>query len=190
MIIATPWLDMPVSLLPIACTVRDLTTRLPTTAYIAGGALTRLFSGDVSASDVDVWFASKGAYDYCRDFLHSRPLPGARQEKTDIADESYAVTGGEITTIEVADGAPIQLIGSNFHDPEYQIVRFDFLCCQMALVWRSGRLVFLAEEGAVEDAIAKIARIVNAESPARTGKRVEKYLAKGFTFVGSEKRAA
>lgn len=172
----------------------ELSAYLPGGAYIAGGALTRMFSGDKSTGDIDVWVPSQSAYDALKAYVSDFPpveweVRGGPSVK--MQDESYELTdGGEITTFSSHNMPSIQLIGTNFYPPEDQVSRFDFACCQMALVRQNGVLTLLHGEHAIDDATNKVIRIMNNESPRRTGQRVAKYLAKGFTFVGAETKAA
>lgn len=181
--------------------LRDILDRLPNGGYIAGGAVSAMFSGS-DYGDIDVWFDSPISYDDAltdiqergnrpiyrqsdTDFLKKQAMDGtitwkefrARAKMSDNQTEDRTLHF-EMLRFEGV-GHELELHGHDYLEPHEQVDRFDHLGVAMAIE-RVGRKYYLVEkEGAIQAAAGKRLIFTRPDSGDRTG-RTFKYLRKGW----------
>ncbi len=158
-----------------------LVKNLPAGAFIAGGAVAALATGNLRGrpADIDIFFSCEEALALARRLMrgHGREVEGPQ------------VPAGVIQ-VEPAGEATVQLIsfGSFFPSAEEVVDGFDFTCTQFAVDVFSRELVF--NPNGLLDYARGLLLNHRFEGDEAAAKRIKKYLAKGFRPVGyTETRA-
>lgn len=132
-------------------------------AMIGGGAL-RAYYDKTEVADVDLFFRTNADYERALAEMHEHP--------------AFRFTGwkGRTAVFKRGDGLEYNLIGFMWDDAQGTLARFDFRCCRMvAWIANDGSLEFLAEPGAINDAVTKTLIVLLNNGTERTIKRVLHY---------------
>jgi hypothetical protein len=164
--------------------------------FIAGGAVRSLYEKQ-TPRDIDIFSNSQAAYE---EALKSLPLKGygllftnqmlSRFKKTESTSTTKVVEGKEVVVIPEVIETTIDLVVPRkgeylctFGTPEEVISFFDFTVARAALLSNNEALVDVRFE---DDIKSRILHIENIVCPLMAGRRIFKYLNKGYQITTKE----
>lgn len=142
--------------------------------WLAGGAVTRLLSGEgfCSGVDFDVFFRNKEDYDILKQRLNAETMKSKKFPNSEsMCSKKVSIANKEII---------VQLVGFNSYNSIGDLLSsFDINVCRAAIC--EGCL--FSEPGTIESISTKEGRVLKVTNYKSTMRRVIKYSNRGFIFT-------